>query len=192
MVLVTGATSGFGVAIARRFAHEGHRITAAGRRAERLAQLAAELGNAVALTLPLDVRDRAAIAGLPFELAEIDLLVNNAGLARGLEPAQRADLDGWEEMVDTNIKGLMTMTRAVPGHRGKNSNNICTAEGSCRDSAGSGAVATSCTGSRVSSGTTTSRTTRRQSACRPNGHMTPLDDASAVSRMRENRLGEAI
>ena len=120
IVLVTGATSGFGVAIARRFAREGHRIIATGRRAERLAQLAAELGDAVALTLPLDVRDRAAVersmAGLPPELAEIDLLVNNAGLARGLEPAQRADLDDWEEMVDTNIKGLMIMTRAVlPG-----------------------------------------------------------------------------
>jgi 3-hydroxy acid dehydrogenase/malonic semialdehyde reductase len=120
IVLVTGATSGFGVAIARRFAAGGHRIIATGRRTERLAALAAELGGAVALTLPLDVRDRAAveraIAGLPPELAAIDLLVNNAGLARGLEPAQRADLDDWEEMVDTNVKGLMTMTRAVlPG-----------------------------------------------------------------------------
>ncbi len=120
IVLVTGATSGFGVSIARRFAAGGHRIIAAGRRTERLAALAAELGDAVALTLPLDVRDRAAveraIAGLPPELAAIDLLVNNAGLARGLEPAQRADLDDWEEMVDTNVKGLMTMTHAVlPG-----------------------------------------------------------------------------
>jgi 3-hydroxy acid dehydrogenase / malonic semialdehyde reductase len=120
IVLVTGATSGFGAAIARRFAREGHRIIATGRRAERLAALAAELGDAVALTLPLDLRDRAAVeravAALPPELAEIDLLVNNAGLARGLEPAQRADLDDWQEMVDTNIKGLMTMTRAIlPG-----------------------------------------------------------------------------
>jgi 3-hydroxy acid dehydrogenase / malonic semialdehyde reductase len=120
IVLVTGATSGFGVAIARRFAQEGHRIIAAGRRTERLVALAAELGEAVARTMTLDVRDRAAveraIAGLPPELAAIDLLVNNAGLARGLEPAQRAELDDWDEMVDTNIKGLMTMTRAVlPG-----------------------------------------------------------------------------
>ena len=120
IVLVTGATSGFGVAIARRFAREGHRIIATGRRTDRLAALAAELGDAVALTLPLDLQDRAAVeravAALPPQLAEIDLLVNNAGLARGLEPAQRADLDDWEEMVDTNIKGLMTMTRAVlPG-----------------------------------------------------------------------------
>ncbi len=120
LVLVTGATSGFGVSIARRFAAGGHRIIAAGRRTERLAALKSELGNAVALTLPLDVRDRTgierAIAELPPELTAIDLLVNNAGLARGLEPAQRADLDDWNEMVDTNIKGLMTMTRAVlPG-----------------------------------------------------------------------------
>ena len=120
IVLVTGATSGFGVSIARRFAAGGHRIIAAGRRTERLTALAAELGDAVALTLTLDVRDRAAveraIAGLPPELTAIDLLVNNAGLARGLEPAQRADLDDWEEMVDTNVKGLMTVTHAVlPG-----------------------------------------------------------------------------
>ena len=120
IVLVTGATSGFGVAIARRFAREGHRIIATGRRAERLAELAAELGDAVALTLPLDLRDRTAVeravAALPQELSAVDLLVNNAGLARGLEPGQRADLDDWEEMVDTNVKGLMTITRAVlPG-----------------------------------------------------------------------------
>jgi 3-hydroxy acid dehydrogenase/malonic semialdehyde reductase len=117
IVLVTGATAGFGAAIARRFAREGHRVIALGRRADRLTALKAELGEAVALTLPLDVRDRGAveraIAGLPPELAAIDLLVNNAGLARGLEPAQRADLDDWDEMVDTNVKGLMTMTRAV-------------------------------------------------------------------------------
>ena len=120
IVLVTGATSGFGVAIARRFAREGHRIIATGRRAERLAELAAELGDAVALTLPLDLRDRTAVeravAALPQELSAVDLLVNNAGLARGLEPGQRADLDDWEEMIDTNVKGLMTITRAVlPG-----------------------------------------------------------------------------
>jgi 3-hydroxy acid dehydrogenase/malonic semialdehyde reductase len=120
IVLVTGATSGFGVSIARRFAAGGHRLIAVGRRTERLTALAAELGDAVAVTLTLDVRDRAgierAIADLPPELTAIDLLVNNAGLARGLAPAQRADLDDWDEMVDTNIKGLMTMTHAVlPG-----------------------------------------------------------------------------
>ena len=120
LVLVTGATSGFGAEIARRFAHEGHRLIVTGRREERLAALERELGGAIALALPLDLRDQdaiaPAIAGLQPELAAIDVLVNNAGLARGLEPAQRASLDDWNEMVDTNIKGLMAMTRAVlPG-----------------------------------------------------------------------------
>jgi 3-hydroxy acid dehydrogenase/malonic semialdehyde reductase len=120
IVLVTGASSGFGAAIARRFAREGHRIVAAGRRADRLGALRAEIGGEAVLALPLDVRDRAAVeravAGLPADFAAVDLLVNNAGLARGLEPAQKASLDDWEEMVDTNVKGLMTMTRAVlPG-----------------------------------------------------------------------------
>ena len=119
IILVTGATAGFGLAIARRFAANGARIIAAGRRAERLAGLQAELGEAV-FPLSLDVRDRdavaAAVAGLPPEWAAIDLLVNNAGLAVGVSPAQSADLDDWDRMVDTNIKGLMYMTRAVlPG-----------------------------------------------------------------------------
>ena len=119
IILVTGATAGFGLAIARRFAADGARIIAAGRRAERLAGLQAELGEAV-FPLSLDVRDRdavaAAVAGLPPEWAAIDLLVNNAGLAVGVSPAQSADLDDWDRMVDTNIKGLMYMTRAVlPG-----------------------------------------------------------------------------
>jgi 3-hydroxy acid dehydrogenase/malonic semialdehyde reductase len=120
LVLVTGATSGFGAAIARRFAREGHRLLVTGRRADRLDALARELGAAVGHAFTLDVRDQAAIARaiaeLPPDLAAIDVLVNNAGLARGLEPAQRASLDDWNEMVDTNVKGLMAMTRAVlPG-----------------------------------------------------------------------------
>ena len=120
IILVTGATSGFGLAIARRFAAEGHRVIAAGRRGERLAALAEELGAARVHPVVLDVRDRNAIdtalAALPAELAGIDLLVNNAGLAVGLEPAQRADIEAWEVMVDTNVKGLMYVTRAVlPG-----------------------------------------------------------------------------
>jgi 3-hydroxy acid dehydrogenase/malonic semialdehyde reductase len=130
IVLVTGATSGFGAAIARRFAHEGHTIIAAGRRVERLEALAAELGGAApVLTVPLDVRDRAAveraIAALPPEFAAIDLLVNNAGLALGLEPAHRASLDDWERMVDTNVKGLMTVTRTVlPGMVARNRGHV--------------------------------------------------------------------
>lgn len=117
IVLVTGATAGFGAAIARRFHAAGHKIIAAGRRADRLEALAAELGRETVHPLVLDVRDRdavaAAIAGLPADFAEIDLLVNNAGLALGLEPAQSADLDAWDQMVDTNVKGLMYVTRAV-------------------------------------------------------------------------------
>jgi 3-hydroxy acid dehydrogenase/malonic semialdehyde reductase len=118
-VFVTGASSGFGTAIARRFAAGGARVVAAARRAERLKDLAAELGPRV-LPVTLDVRDRAAVAdvvdGLPAEFAEIDVLVNNAGLALGLNPAQEADLDDWEQMIDTNCKGLTYVTRAIlPG-----------------------------------------------------------------------------
>ena len=118
-VLVTGATAGFGAAIARRFAGEGHRVILAARRAERLAESAAELGERC-LPLALDVRDRAAVeaavAGLPAGFAEIDVLVNNAGLALGLEPAHAAGLDDWDTMVDTNVKGVLYCTRAVlPG-----------------------------------------------------------------------------
>ncbi|MCW6510436.1 SDR family oxidoreductase [Lichenifustis flavocetrariae] len=129
IVLVTGATSGFGAAIARRFAGAGHRIIAAGRREERLHALAADLGHDRVHPVVLDVRDRAAvlaaIEALPAEFAAIDLLVNNAGLAVGLEPAQSADLDGWDAMVDTNVKGLMYVTRAVlPGMVARNRGHI--------------------------------------------------------------------
>jgi 3-hydroxy acid dehydrogenase/malonic semialdehyde reductase len=120
IVLVTGATSGFGAAIARRFAIEGHAVIAVGRRRERLDALVHELAGHYVHPVLLDVRDRGAIAAalgaLPRELAAVDLLVNNAGLALGLEPAHEADLDQWEEMVDTNIKGLLYLTRALlPG-----------------------------------------------------------------------------
>jgi 3-hydroxy acid dehydrogenase / malonic semialdehyde reductase len=118
-VLVTGASTGFGAAIARRFAAEGARVIAAARRAGRLAELAAEFGSSV-LPVKLDVRDRAAvnqaIADLPAEFADVDILVNNAGLAKGLQPAQQADVDDWDQMIDTNCKGLVYCTRAVlPG-----------------------------------------------------------------------------
>jgi 3-hydroxy acid dehydrogenase/malonic semialdehyde reductase len=118
-VLVTGASAGFGAAIARRFAAHGARLILAGRRGERLQALADELA-VPCLSLPLDVRERAAVeaavAALPAEFAAVDLLVNNAGLALGMEPAQRASLDDWEQMVDTNIKGLLYLTRALlPG-----------------------------------------------------------------------------
>jgi 3-hydroxy acid dehydrogenase/malonic semialdehyde reductase len=118
-VFVTGASSGFGAAVARRFAADGARVVAAARRADRVAELAAELGPRV-FPLTLDVKDRGAVAeavaGLPEEFAGIDVLVNNAGLALGLNPAQEADLDDWDQMIDTNCKGLTYCTRAIlPG-----------------------------------------------------------------------------
>ncbi len=120
IVVVTGATSGFGAAIARRFAAAGHRIVAVGRREQRLAALAAELGTERVHPVALDVRDRpaveSALAALPAAYAQVDLLVNNAGLALGLEPAHEAHVEQWEEMVDANVKGLMYVTRALlPG-----------------------------------------------------------------------------
>jgi 3-hydroxy acid dehydrogenase/malonic semialdehyde reductase len=119
IVLVTGATTGFGAATARRFALDGARVIAAGRRLERLDALRSEFGELI-LPLELDVRDRAGVARaietLPAAFAAIDVLVNNAGLAVGLEPANEAQLDDWDAMVDTNVKGLMYVTRAVlPG-----------------------------------------------------------------------------
>jgi 3-hydroxy acid dehydrogenase / malonic semialdehyde reductase len=119
IVLVTGASSGFGAAVARRFAAEGARVIVTARRADRTRDLARELGPQV-LPLTLDVRDRAAVAvafdALPSEFAAVDLLVNNAGLALGLNPAQDADLDEWDQMIDTNCKGLVYCTRAIlPG-----------------------------------------------------------------------------
>ncbi|HEY4243604.1 MAG TPA: SDR family NAD(P)-dependent oxidoreductase [Kofleriaceae bacterium] len=108
---VTGASAGFGAEIARRFAADGWSVIAAARREDRLA----ELGAAVR-PLVLDVRDRAAVERVAAELGDVDVLVNNAGLALGMEPAQRASLDEWEQMVDTNCKGLMYLTRAIlPG-----------------------------------------------------------------------------
>ncbi len=129
IILVTGATAGFGLTIARRFAADGARIIAAGRRSERLDALQAELGADRVLPLTLDVRDRAgveaAIAGLPTGWTAIDILVNNAGLAMGLEPAQSANLDDWDAMIDTNCKGLTYMTRAVlPGMVARNTGHI--------------------------------------------------------------------
>ena len=114
--LVTGATSGFGAAITHRLVGGGHRVIAVGRRTERLQALANELGEA-ALPLTLDVTDTQAIAALPGSLPEawrmVDVLVNNAGLALGLDPAHKADLAQWDQMVATNVTGLIHMTRAL-------------------------------------------------------------------------------
>ncbi|MEN3754258.1 bifunctional NADP-dependent 3-hydroxy acid dehydrogenase/3-hydroxypropionate dehydrogenase YdfG [Mangrovibacter sp. SLW1] len=128
LILVTGATAGFGEAITRRFVANGHRVIATGRRAERLKTLQDALGDSV-LTLQLDVRNRAAIesaiSALPAEWRDIDVLVNNAGLALGLEPAHKASTDDWETMIDTNTKGLVYMTRAVlPGMVERNRGHV--------------------------------------------------------------------
>ncbi len=115
-ILITGATAGFGAAFARRFIRDGHRVIATGRRVERLQGLAAELGENL-LPLALDVTDKQAIAAFPAALPEgwtqIDVLVNNAGLALGLSPAWQADLEDWDTMIATNVTGLVHMTRAI-------------------------------------------------------------------------------
>ena len=119
IVLITGATAGFGAEMARTFIRHGHRVIATGRRADRLAGLATELGGNL-LPCELDVTNKAsisaALATLPADWQEIDVLINNAGLALGVEPAQKALLDDWETMIDTNCKGLVTMTHMIlPG-----------------------------------------------------------------------------
>ena len=116
IVLITGASSGFGEEMARRFVREGHRVIAAARRTERLAALQQELG-ANLLPISMDVTEKQsindALAGLPAAWKEIDVLINNAGLALGIEPAYQASLDEWETMIATNTKGLVTITRAI-------------------------------------------------------------------------------
>jgi len=127
-LLITGATAGFGRTMSRRFVADGHRVIGTGRRAERLSELHAELGAAF-LPLPMDVTDLAKVDALPATLPEawrdIDVLINNAGLALGTDPAQKAELDDWDRMVDTNITGLIHMTRAIlPGMVARNSGTI--------------------------------------------------------------------
>ena len=118
--MVTGATAGFGKAIARRFAGYGYDVIITGRRKERLDELKKELlssGNIRVLALNFDVRDRDKVASviekLPEEWNAIDILVNNAGLAAGLGHIDKGDINDWETMVDTNLKGLLYVTRAV-------------------------------------------------------------------------------
>lgn len=129
-VLITGASSGFGAACARAFAEEKHRLVLVARRQEPLFRLQQELARLVPVQMIiLDVRDRAAVEAalttLPEGFSEIDLLINNAGLALGLEPAQQASLDDWDTMVDTNIKGLLYCTRALlPGMVARNRGHI--------------------------------------------------------------------
>ena len=131
VVMITGATSGIGMACAHKFAENGDRLILTGRNEDRLADIKKELvaQGADVLTLVFDVRDREkasqAVKTLPAEWQEIDVLVNNAGLALGLEPEYEGNLDEWETMIDTNIKGLLTMTRlVVPGMVQRNSGHI--------------------------------------------------------------------
>jgi len=119
VVFITGASSGIGAATARAFAWSGTRLVLAARRGDRLQALAAEIGVPAHL-IELDVRERAAVhravAGIPAAFAAIDVLVNNAGLSRGFEPIYEGAEDDWDEMIDTNVKGLLYVTRAVlPG-----------------------------------------------------------------------------
>ena len=129
-IFITGASSGFGAACARIFARPGNRLILAARHADKLLQLQEELrGTAAMRIILLDVRDRAAVQRavdeLPEQFSAVDVLINNAGLALGLEPAQRADLDDWDTMVDTNIQGLMYCTRLIlPGMVERNSGHI--------------------------------------------------------------------
>ncbi|MDH5357297.1 MAG: SDR family oxidoreductase [Gammaproteobacteria bacterium] len=117
-IMITGATSGFGEACARLFADNGWRLILTGRRQQRLDKLQQELGGAENVhCCCFDITDRQAVENafqsLPEVFADIDVLVNNAGLALGLEPAYQTSLDDWDKMVDTNIKGLMYCTRTV-------------------------------------------------------------------------------
>lgn len=131
IVLITGATSGIGLGCARKFAENGDQLILTGRNEKRLEEIRHELeakGTKV-LILPFDVRDsekaKACIDSLPEEWQHIDVLVNNAGLALGLEPEYEGDLNEWATMIDTNIKGLLTMTRlVVPGMVARNSGHI--------------------------------------------------------------------
>ncbi|URW75614.1 SDR family NAD(P)-dependent oxidoreductase [Sphingomonas donggukensis] len=115
-VLVTGATAGIGRACVTAFAEAGWHVVATGRRADRLAALASERVHTLAFDIRDDAAREAALAGLPAPFADIDLLINNAGLALGLEPAQQASLANWRTMIDTNVTALVAITHALlPG-----------------------------------------------------------------------------
>lgn len=128
-ICITGATSGFGRACAERFAAEGWRLILTGRRVDRLQALQAQLGAVPVHAVELDVRDFSAIEGmvrdLPQDFQAIDVLVNNAGLALGLEGAHQTDIRDWDTMIDTNIKGLCYLTRCIlPGMVDRNQGHI--------------------------------------------------------------------
>jgi len=145
VILITGATSGIGLACARKFSENGDKLILTGRNEHRLEEIRQELmakGTEV-LTLAFDVRDRETamryINGLPAEWQQIDVLVNNAGLALGLEPEYEGSIDDWETMIDTNIMGLLTMTRlVVPGMVERNRGHIINVGSVAGDAAYSG------------------------------------------------------
>jgi 3-hydroxy acid dehydrogenase/malonic semialdehyde reductase len=119
-VLITGASAGIGAACARKFASSGYRLTLLARRSEKLASLVSELTQEFGVEVfgtALDVRERAAVeevlAHIPQPFNKPDILINNAGLASGLDPIQSGDIDDWERMIDTNVKGLLYVTRAI-------------------------------------------------------------------------------
>ncbi len=131
IVLITGASSGIGAACAKIFAGAGARLILAARRWERLQQLEQTLAvpSQQIHLLQLDVRDRtaveSAISSLPPNWSDIDILINNAGLSRGLEKVYEAEIQNWEEMIDTNIKGLLYLTRTVvPGMVSRGSGHV--------------------------------------------------------------------
>jgi len=132
LVCVTGASSGIGRACARSFAREGARLLLAARRLDRLRELAQELESSHGTSshcVVLDVRDRAAVdrvlTGLPPEWRDVEVLLNNAGLSRGLNPIQEGDPQDWDEMLDTNVKGLLYVTRALlPGMLAREAGHI--------------------------------------------------------------------
>lgn len=128
IVFITGASAGFGAAMARVFARNGHKVLISGRRVDRLQALAAELGD-LALPVELDVTNRQsidqALASLPAEWQAIDVLINNAGLALGVTPAHESSLADWDTMIATNCSGLVAMTRAIlPGMVARNRGTI--------------------------------------------------------------------
>ena len=131
IVLITGATSGIGLACARKFAQNGDKLILTARNHSKLNEIKDELtqNGTEVIILPFDVRERnkaeEALNSLPEQWKNIDVLVNNAGLALGLEPEYEGNLDDWETMIDTNIKGLLTMTRlVVPGMVQRNSGHV--------------------------------------------------------------------
>jgi 3-hydroxy acid dehydrogenase/malonic semialdehyde reductase len=131
IAFITGASSGFGKACARRYGQEGWHLILAARRLKPLQDLQEEFGAPRTHIIPLDVQNRdaveSAVAALPEPFRQVDVLVNSAGLALGLEPAHKADLDDWETMVDSNIKGVMYCTRALlPGMVDRNRGHIVT------------------------------------------------------------------